>query len=421
MRILLGYTLLCSQLCFGQSKLHFIVFADTHDRSLGQTNLKTFHDLSSSIGFVNTIATYAGLQPNLLLYEGEKCNPKEIDQLLTTLVVGKDDVIFFYFIGHGWNNRQNNYPSFIFGNAYTDRATLETISRNQYDIYRRLISKQARLTIVIGEACNKERSDSPPVISKREIEIMSPQPYDPLKIKALFRNWSGGFLLSSCQRNQFSYSDLKGGWMSVAWQNTFTELCNDTYKRKVDWQLFLTSVQSKTQKTAEKNEQKQMPQFELSILPFNGSTPVSNIIPKSNTPVSITNAPCPSIDSYVNETALAGIREDLPLLHEMYDEIDSDNAKEYAGAFGLFFQNQRNFYNKLGSMVFYEATGIPDKCRPTFDKNTKWVFDSTNEIYQRISVINKYTSNPNKLVQQARSDLPSIISRLEEILEKFDK
>lgn len=418
--ILFVFCLFCSGLCAAQSKLHFIVFADTHDRSLGETNLKTFNNLSSSTGLVNTIAQYAGLQPNLLLYEGDKCNPKELDILLTTLKVAPDDVIFFYFIGHGWNNRQNDYPSFIFGNAYTDRATIETISRNQYDIYRSLIAKQARLSIVIGEACNKERSDAPPVISKREIEIMSPKPYDPQKIKSLFRDWTGSFILSSCQRNQFSYSDLKGGWMSVAWQNTFNDMCTDTYKNKVDWKLFLTSIQQKTVVTAKKNQQQQQPQFEMNIVPFNAKSTIPPVLTTTK-PIITSNQPCPSIDSYVNETALAGIKEDLPLLHEMYDEIDSDNAKEYADAFGLFFQNQQNFYSKLGTMVFYEATTLPDKCRPTFENNTKWVFASTYEIHQRLAVINKYTQTPNRLVLQARSDLPSIISRLEEILEKFDK
>lgn len=412
---------LCYFNVFSQSKLHFIVIADTHDPSIGQTNLKTFNSLTSSRGVAQAISKYAELQLNPFYLEGDKCNPKELDNLLASLKVGYDDVLFFYFIGHGWNNRQNNYPSFILGNASTDKATLETISRNQYDIFKALISKKARMTLVIGEACNKERSDAPPLTTKREIDIMAPAVYSPAKIKALFRNWTGSLLMSSCQRNQVSFSDPKGGWMSIAWQAAFEKYWSDDFKGSADWKAIFKEVQRLTETTAIKNQQKQNPQYEINITAYNSkssspTTPTTTLVT-----VSQNNTPCPSIESYVNETALAGIREDLPLLNEMYNDIDSDNAEEYAQAFGLFYKNQKNFYEKLGPMVFYDAIEIPQKCRANFEANTKWVFNSTNEINQRLAVINKYTTNPNKLVQQARSDLPSLIRRLQEILEKYDK
>ncbi|ADB42427.1 caspase family protein [Spirosoma linguale] len=410
--VLLCFVCLSGGPSYGQAKLHLLVFADTDDPDIGDANRKTYNYLTGRFG--PNSAQYAGLTLVTAGYYGSRCTVSELDKYLNALTVGPDDVVMFYFIGHGWNNRQNEYPSLIFGKASASRATLEANSRNLLDVYERIMSKNPRLALIIGEACNKERSDDPPLTSNLEAIPMKPPSEDPAKFRQLLRGYAGSLVLSSCRRNQFSYSDPKGGWLGLAWQNSVNTVLSDKQKKMPDWQEFISSVVQITERTSAVNKQLQQPQYILTVRPAKSGA-------NTNTSNTIAERPCQPINSYVNETALAGIREDMPLLIKMSDEIDSDNAVQYAQNFERFYMNQRSFYDELGKMLFYNAVDMPDKCRPAFQEETKWVKANTDEITRRYKMVVKQVKNPQQLVAQARSELPSLIQRLEDILHRLNK
>ncbi|RRB00105.1 caspase family protein [Larkinella rosea] len=412
---LVSFVCLLGLRAHGQAKLHFIVFADTDDTSLGEANRKTYNYLTNDFG--PHAAQYAGLALEMSTYSGNRCRAAELDQKLASLNVGNDDVVLFYFIGHGWNNRTNEYPSLIFGNAGADRATLETSSRNLMAVYEQIRAKHPRLALVIGEACNKERNDDPPVTSKREAIPMKPVTPDPAKYKWLFRNYAGSLIMSSCKRNQFSFSDPKGGWLGVSLHTTFDNLLGVTAKGMPSWESVVKMTTEQTEAAAVKNNQKQNPQHIMAIVPFKGN---GNDNPPPPPPPP-GDGPCPPVDSYVNETALAGIREDLPFLRKMDEEISTDNAAQFAKTFDTFYKNQKNFYDSLNKMLFYESAEMPPRCQASFQQDTRWVKNSTTEIIRRYQIVVKLSKEPQQLVAQARSELPSLILRLEEILKKLDK
>ncbi|GAA4409205.1 hypothetical protein GCM10023187_32160 [Nibrella viscosa] len=414
--ILLSFICLPAVSVRGQAKLHFIVFADTDDPTLSEANRKTFNFLTGRFG--PDVAGYAGLSLQMTAYSGSQCQSALFDQTLNKLSVGPDDVVLFYFVGHGWNNRQNEYPSLIFGRANADRATLESNSRNLLTIYEQIRAKQPRLTLVVGEACNKERSDDPPTTSNREAIPMHPTNASPAKYKALFRNYAGGLLLSSCQRNQFSFSDPKGGWMGTSWQETINQLLSDKTPQVPTWETFVKTTVQLTERAALANNQKQNPQYRLDVRQV---TPGGNQLVQPGPTKPPGNRLCPPLDSYVNETALAGIREDLPFLKKMDEEISTDNAEEFAETFNRFYTNQKNFYDSLDDMLFYRKADMPEDCRQVFQQETRWVAGKTAEIIRRYKMVVKLSKQPQQLVAQARSELPSLIRRMEEILEKLDK
>ncbi|GAB3942757.1 hypothetical protein GCM10028805_07840 [Spirosoma harenae] len=403
--------------------LHFIVFADTDDPTVGGNDMKTYSSLTGNGGLAQTIAQYSGLTLNMAGFYGPRFQSVEVDKKLAELTPGNDDVVLFYFAGHGFNSRQNSYPSLIFGKATADIATIDASARNLRELYARIRAKKPRLTIAIADACNKERTDPPsPITSGRPIDVMPPTNLSPDRIKSLFRNWQGGFLMSSSQRNQFSHSDPKGGWMSVSFENAFLDWCSANRKGTLTWKMLLDDVVKRTEATARQNRQTQTPQFELELLPFSTAQPIQPTIasrsPTFNRPP---DAPCPPLNQFVNEIALAGIKEDMPLLRDMNNSINSNNANNYAASFSKFYKNQKPFYESLNRILFNRISDLSPRCQQQLDNDTKWVKANTDEVNERYQVIQKYAQRPNQLVQQARSDLPSIIRRLEEILEKFDK
>jgi len=415
----LVFAILCLNSALGQT-LHFIVFADTDDPTIGLPGLKTYNYLAKDLA--PAIAQQTGLTLAFIGYTGQQCRASELDAVLNKLNPNSSDIIFFYFTGHGWNNRQNEYPSLILGNANTDRATLENSSRNLLDIYQRLRAKNARLTIAIGEACNKERSDSPAApSSNRQPDYMKTTAYRPERFNRLFREYQGGVVMASSQRGQLSNCDPKGGLMSIAWQNTLHKLLSDNPQNSspLTWDLVLQDVEKQTEAAAEKINQQQNPFFKTDLRLVALSAKPAPIQPSG--PTIATSAPCAPVDAYVNETALSGIREDLPLLRAMNEQVDTDNAEAYARAFLKFYSNQKKFYDNLGQMIFYESTAVPERCRPDFQRNTNWVRENTEEINERYQVIQKFAQKPMQLAAQARSELPALITRLEEILEQLDK
>ncbi|TAE21401.1 MAG: hypothetical protein EAZ91_25335 [Cytophagales bacterium] len=410
--------LLCltTQWGVGQT-LHFIVFADTDDPTIGQAGLKTHTYLAQDLA--PAMAKQTGMNLAFSEYIGQRCRASELDALLTKLTPGPTDVVFFYFTGHGWNNRQNEYPSLILGNANTDRVSLETSSRNLLDVYERLRAKNARLTIAIGEACNKERSDAPPrPSSSRAPDYMKTTTYSPERFGRLFREYQGGLLMASSQRGQLSVCDPKGGLLSIALQNTLRRMLADDQKGPIAWEPVLQAVVTETEAAAQQAGQQQNPFFKTDLRLSVASKPAPM---RPADPVVASASPCASVDAYVNETALAGIREDLPLLRDMNERVNSNNAESYARAFLTFYSNQKKFYDNLGQMVFYESSTMPERCRPEFQQNISWIRESTDEINERYQLIQKFAQKPLQLAAQARSELPSLITRLEEILEELDK
>ena len=403
--------------------LHFIVFADTDDPSIGGNDMKTYSSLTGNGGLAQTIAQYSGLTLNMANFYGARCQAAELDKSLAELNPGKDDVVFFYFVGHGFNSRQNAYPSLIFGKATADIATIDASARNLRELYARIRAKKPRLTIVIGDACNKERTDPPAAItSSRPIDVMPPTNLNPDRLKSLFRNWQGGVLMSSSQRNQFSHSDSKGGWMSVSFQNALLDECSVNRKGVLTWNTLLTDVVKRTVAIAQQNRKQQTPQYIQELTPFSVAQPAPTaVVGRSFTSTRPADAPCPPLDQFVNEVALAGIREDMPLLRDMNNSITTDNAEAYAESFTRFYTNQKPFYERLNRILFNRIGDLPPRCQQQFDNDTRWVKNSTEEVNERYQVIQKYARRPTQLVQQARSDLPSIIRRLEEILERLDK
>lgn len=226
--------------------------------------------------------------------------------------------------------------------------------------------------------------------------------------------------MSSSQRNELSHSDPKGGWMSVSFQNALLDWCSVNRKGSLSWPLVLDDIVKRTETIARQNRETQTPQYEQDITVF---VPLGQpvIASRSFTGNRPADALCPSLDKFVNEIALAGIREDMPLLRDMNNYITTENADEYAQSFSRFYMNQKPFYESLNRVLFNRISDLSPRCQQQFDNDTKWVKASTDEINERYQIIQKYAQRPTQLVQQARSDLPSIIRRLEEILEKLDK
>lgn len=137
----------CSILPVRSQTLHAIVFADTKDASIGIYDNLDYINITLEL---STIASATRLKLKQYYYKDSQCNNKNLVSVLSNISAAPDDVVFFYYSGHGTRSTEDNseYPQLCLGSHYeVDFYPLEKI-------LQKLSMLPARLKIVIGDCCN---------------------------------------------------------------------------------------------------------------------------------------------------------------------------------------------------------------------------------------------------------------------------
>ncbi len=245
--------------------IHAIVFAATEDATIGRGTQQSFDMINKE---VEQIASQTDMETILYYRTGQQFSVASLEKVYDRLK-GYDlseDVVLFYFLGHGYKSR-SKYPTLLFTNTRGDltEEELEEVSVELNDISKKLTKYKARLTLVVGEACNDdfEHTDG----QGNDVTTMNrPAVMDKAKYKKLFLYASGALLMSSSKSGQPSYiSATKGGAFT---QGFLKALGNQTRKggediTNISWSQVIREARQNTQLIARENkfEVQQTPQF----------------------------------------------------------------------------------------------------------------------------------------------------------------
>lgn len=97
---------------------------------------------------VSTIASATGMKLNKHFFSGENCSKAQLIKVLDGLNTNNDDVIIFYYSGHGTRslNDRSEYPQMCLGSRReSEFFPLESV-------LNKLKAQNARLKIVLGIA-----------------------------------------------------------------------------------------------------------------------------------------------------------------------------------------------------------------------------------------------------------------------------
>jgi hypothetical protein len=135
------------------------------------------------------------------------CAP--ITKAVADLQAGPDDVILFYYSGHGFrpDHERDNPEKFPW--LICDELVPVEKTPNLSEINTTLMKKGARLTITVADACNKsltEEAGAP--------RIAAPAP-DRDRIRTMFRQFRGNLVMSGSKRGQLSYYWVDGGLFTI--------------------------------------------------------------------------------------------------------------------------------------------------------------------------------------------------------------
>lgn len=244
--------------------LHAIIFADTNDPKVGVYDRQDYMNMSIE---ASTIASATGMHLRDYYYKEGSCSNSNLVKVLENLNTSPDDVILFYYSGHGVRSANDNsdFPQMCLG------------SHNDSDFYplQKVMSKldrqPARLRIVIGDCCN---SIGAGVTSKdyntKGATVLTKSPAD--IYTNLFMNYKGTIIASSSKKGENSTTvNLKDGTPGGGAFTNCLLVVLQTYAAKglnSDWDEIFSQTQVITKDIAY-----QTPVYNINVSRINGSQP----------------------------------------------------------------------------------------------------------------------------------------------------
>lgn len=175
--------------------LHTILVVDTLDEQIGRSTSKDLDMLREEAA---AIARNSDLVFELTMISGREFSRDAVVNAVRSVKPGSDDVILFYFVGHGFRTeRKNDRWPYLY---MQKRQGLD-----QTWVVDRLREKGARLVLVLSDCCNSVTST--PIDSQvQRSEILRPANF-----VALFRQASGVLQASASEPGQYAWGSNESG------------------------------------------------------------------------------------------------------------------------------------------------------------------------------------------------------------------
>lgn len=231
------------------SKIHWLIFVDT------STNVaeldKVGHDVLHNhfVNEINAALAPAGYSANIMDFIGTRTTPENCKAAVEMLRVDAEDIIVFYYIGHG--GRPN-----ISDTEYLKKNPWPQMCMAQWDERRfiplkwvndQLSAKGARLSIVIGMCCNSLSNEirvkeAPSFAVNYGATYMSGNKLR--QIQDLFLNYKGNLLCTSASPTETSI----GAQTPYGDMDYYTAVLCNIFEYKLEeeklmgWNKFMTLV-----------------------------------------------------------------------------------------------------------------------------------------------------------------------------------
>ena len=217
---------------------HAIIFADTQDASIGKSTMLDLNSVSNML--VEAQASLKGkMEFVYYIYPDKYCSPQNLRKVLDNIRCQSDDVVFFYYSGHGVRSMQDTspYPQMCLGQ--TNEAQMISVE----GVDRALSQKNPRLRFVITDCCNSESEFVTPKleIGKGNSMVNARRAGN---YEKLFMGKYGNMIFTSSKAGETSSCNNQiGGFFTYC---LLAVLENAIQQDVTDWQVIMDAVKEST-------------------------------------------------------------------------------------------------------------------------------------------------------------------------------
>lgn len=259
-------------------KIHAIVFCNTNDKNIGESCQSDQERFVQELGLIETAI---GCEEEWKVFVGDDCNKPNLERTINELNCGPNDVVFFYYSGHGVHAGADpadgwlpqmclNYESYD-----QDKFVPVTYVRD------RLAAKGARLSLILTDCCNKDANwVSVKGFLSLQGEAPSTKGINVSKLKKLFHESRGTVMATSSKRGQVSYGPKQGGCFSVAFWEEMAKV--EQGLGEASWKSLLEATKKRT---LQSTSQRQEPAYKVEVGETTGSSPASSGSQANTSPV----------------------------------------------------------------------------------------------------------------------------------------
>ncbi|MCB1119638.1 MAG: caspase family protein [Chlamydiia bacterium] len=207
--------LMCFPLAVWGATIHAIIGADTNASDIGES---VFVDEMQISDELHNIASHTGLTLKLTILDGDRCSPYTLFSELKKLDIKSDDVVLFYWSGHGFRTydkgNTNPWPNLYF-TEYSKGVDLK-------GVFDKLKAKHPRLLIAMADTCNSFTSWGPSMVRKAPRPFVSPETVT-RNYRELFLNTRRHIIASSSKPGEYSFgNNYDGGLFTSSFLSNFS-------------------------------------------------------------------------------------------------------------------------------------------------------------------------------------------------------
>lgn len=217
----------CSKVPLAAADFHAILIGDCYSKDIRQASKV---DLEMMEKEVKAIARSGKFNLNMTVFHYEKPIASEILKAIKNLNPVKNDLVLFYFSGHGYRTSSSGtspWPNLDF--------PIENCGIELKDIINILKEKNAALSIIIADCCNwKVPEQAAPPILKGQLSNMKFSKYKINNYRKLFCKTNGIIATVSAKAGQPSYCTSAGSFYTFSFLNALQQVL-EREEAQVSW------------------------------------------------------------------------------------------------------------------------------------------------------------------------------------------
>ena len=257
--------------------MHSLIFVNKEERDRQADRTAEFNNMTQ---FCRDIAQALGYTHDLRTHSGSEFTSTMMEREFSNLRVSKNDIVLFYYAGHGVNWDDDDWPHM----AFLDRQYWETTAFSKL----REVCSNAKLTLCIASCCNMDSRGR--TFASFDRKIINPQ-----RAKELFTGFDGqlSIITSSSIRGQYTYSWTSGNRLgsiySISLRDEIYSALSQASSTPLNWRNILEATKRQTMAYTQNHTQPQQPQYRIyasnrSNSSKQSSTSTTNSQPSANTP-----------------------------------------------------------------------------------------------------------------------------------------